>query len=353
MKDIDCLLVTGAGASRDFGNNNKPLPLMKDWATHLVGKLREANVSDYVKLSLDMEGPEFEKVVGEFLRQFQAFQLVRPILTPSARMPLRNCHLPNLDGALNEWYDRTVSDLKKVIDVIYESLYEFFSPKSTYALGAREAYESLFKALELDPSKKLVVATTNYDVIIESVLSELGFIPDCGETHGYVSVNRSIRVQDILEGLSRTVPVLHLHGKVGWIEKQETDGSRSQVFTDSNMQPQLRFGETPLVKLPDLDKNYDGIFSDLWSAFSLAVDRAKSIVVLGHSLHDELLVKVLRSVESERIACTYVKEDGAGETEQIIQNSQMVEMKFGRDLAKMKTGLEKLQLWNARLKDGE
>lgn len=38
-RDIGVVLVTGAGASRAFGVNGKPMPLMGDWSDDLVRKL--------------------------------------------------------------------------------------------------------------------------------------------------------------------------------------------------------------------------------------------------------------------------------------------------------------------------
>ena len=38
-RDIDLVMVTGAGASRDFGVNGVKLPLMGDWSDALVKKL--------------------------------------------------------------------------------------------------------------------------------------------------------------------------------------------------------------------------------------------------------------------------------------------------------------------------
>ena len=39
-RDIDVVLVTGAGASRAFGVNGKPMPLMGDWSDGFTGSRR-------------------------------------------------------------------------------------------------------------------------------------------------------------------------------------------------------------------------------------------------------------------------------------------------------------------------
>jgi len=48
-RDIDLVLVTGAGASREFGLQGKPLPLMADWSEAIIKKLTQAN-SAYLAL---------------------------------------------------------------------------------------------------------------------------------------------------------------------------------------------------------------------------------------------------------------------------------------------------------------
>lgn len=45
-RDIDLVLVTGAGASREFGVNHTRIPLMGEWSDALVEKIRSRS-ADY------------------------------------------------------------------------------------------------------------------------------------------------------------------------------------------------------------------------------------------------------------------------------------------------------------------
>jgi len=108
--------------------------------------------------------------------------------------------------------------------------------------------------------------------------------------------------------MPRYVPVLHLHGRVGWFRRPGV-GLRSVPVEryDANI-------GTPVAMLPDLDKSYDGdpTIDSLWREFGAALARAKRVFVLGHSLHDKALLRVLRdSVESpKRVAVTVYDNSG-------------------------------------------
>jgi hypothetical protein len=61
-RDIDYVIVTGAGASREFGVDGKKFPLMGDWSNALVQALLNGSAS-YLKatgLAADMPGIDSE-----------------------------------------------------------------------------------------------------------------------------------------------------------------------------------------------------------------------------------------------------------------------------------------------------
>lgn len=88
-RDIDLVLVTGAGASREFGARDKPLPLMADWSNALVDKLSKANNSylEITGLEKVLPGEKFEERLGTFLRQVQAFPSVGKLIAQSMSLP--------------------------------------------------------------------------------------------------------------------------------------------------------------------------------------------------------------------------------------------------------------------------
>jgi hypothetical protein len=102
--------------------------------------------------------------------------------------------------------------------------------------------------------------------------------------------------------MPRYIPVLHLHGRVGWFRRE--DGRAYSVYAQGYNQA---LG-IPIVMLPDLEKDYatDPIISSLWTQFGEALARARRVLVLGHSLHDEALLTALAAkvTPQRRVAVT-------------------------------------------------
>ena len=170
-RDIDLVLVTGAGASREFGNpyqgGSPTLPLMGDWAASLLKKLITVpGGQELMGLSPGLDGAEFERRLGRFLRLVEMFPDLEPIPEPS----LQASGLPALQGGqLQQWYGQTGHLLQLCVQAVHESLYENFGWDRTLPQKATEAYRQLFQALKLSPSQSLVYATTNYDRLGEAV----------------------------------------------------------------------------------------------------------------------------------------------------------------------------------------
>jgi hypothetical protein len=64
----------------------------------------------------------------------------------------------------------------------------------------------------------------------------------------------------------------------------------------------------PVVLYPDPDKKpaEAAIVSELWQEFEIMVNEASSVLVIGHSLHDDPLVEHLARVERDRpLAVSY------------------------------------------------
>jgi hypothetical protein len=85
-RDIDVVMVTGAGASRAFGVNGHPMPLMNDWSDHLVRKLAQHNgYLDATGLRNGMGSEKFEARLGKFLQDVEAFRRISDLLDPSVK----------------------------------------------------------------------------------------------------------------------------------------------------------------------------------------------------------------------------------------------------------------------------
>ncbi len=311
VRDIDLVLITGAGASREFGNpqatggGRAAMPLMGDWSDSLVRKLAEQNAGpELVGLSHGLAGLEFEHRLGRFLRLVQMFPDLEPILKPS----IQAIGNSPLDGSqLKEWHLQLQARLQSCVRLIHESLYENFGWERTMPSAAAKAYGHLFQALRITPQERIVYATTNYDRLGEAVLGELGWRADCGERSNYhgPGVNSEIRVdvEGLLDGMPRYAPVLHLHGAIGWYRRQP---DQSVIAADGG-QFNSDVGD-PVVMLPDPEKDYEAepIVQAIWAEFRQALRRAKKVLVLGHSLNDDALVSALRTevTPAQRVAIT-------------------------------------------------
>lgn len=357
-RDIDVVLVTGAGASCPFGVNGTVLPLMGDWANHLVGKLgQRLGYREMTGLRSGMSGEEFETQLGRYLQDTQAFQRIGPFLAPSLTLPNAVDNPHAMTGqAMTHWHQQTVNHLGQTTGLIYESLYELFADPSVDSGAAANAYQALFHALGLDAGSRFVYATTNYDTIGEQAIQSAGGIADWGAPPSLTPAGQApIRVAGLLDGLPRYTPVLHLHGRVGWFVR---DGG---VYEANIRNYQSDFG-TPLVMLPDPDKVYDqdDIIIAMWQEFSRALARAKRVFVLGHSLNDRYLLRALvQNVQPlDRIAVSVLGDDqnppqphdSAGPAQskiaQNLGNAAVIPMRFGRNADE---GLIGIRAWTEKL----
>jgi hypothetical protein len=309
-RDIDVVLVTGAGASRAFGVNGTLMPLMGDWADHLVGKLiQRMNYLEATGLRKGMAGEIFEARLGKFLQDAEAFRRISDLLGPSVRFQDFGAGTQTMqaEGVMEQWHRQAVHHFDQVTGLIRESLYELFADAAVDLDAAAKAYQGLFGALGLGRDSRLVYATTNYDTVGEHAIRRSGALPDWGQppSLGHEGEARLV-VDGLLEGLPRYVPVLHLHGRVGWYRR---DG---RVYAADVVKHQEGFG-TPVVMLPDPGKVYDqdDIIIVLWREFSTALARAKRVLVLGHSLNDQYLLRALiQNVQPlDRIAVSVLGDD--------------------------------------------
>ena len=149
-----------------------------------------------------------------------------------------------------------------------------------------------------------------------------------------------LNVDDLLRGVDAYVPVLHLHGKAGWYRRREDQTPYAVDTTTHN----TGFG-TPLVMLPDPGQEYgEEIINRIWTQFQSALERARMVLVVGHSLHDKLLVQALRDsvTPPHRLGIALYADAPAGavlryrdhdETAAIIDealpNAKKISMRFG------------------------
>lgn len=359
-KDIDLVLITGAGASYEFGLRGTKVPMMAEWSNALVDKISSRSWS-YVEatgLAKGLNGPEFEKRLGQFLRQVQAFSQIQSLLKPS--LAFQPTDPPLFDSTFSQWHRQTVFHLSQITDLIHESLYENFSIDRIDLDAAAHAYAKLFQDLGIGNTDSLVYATTNYDPVGEYAIEQFGGLPDWGAPRLVRNAGQSIlRVDRIIAGLPRYVPVLHLHGRIGWYRQQEDGTLHSADIT----RHESGFG-IPIVMLPDPDKTYDTdpVIQSLWEQFEQALRSARRVFVLGHSLNDRALIEALRRNVSppQRLAVGLLArqddpeqpDPNAAPTMNVLQNflpaARMITVRFGPDPTISAQGI---RTWTEQLKE--
>jgi hypothetical protein len=352
-RDIELVMVTGAGASCSFGVRQR-LPLMGDWVNELVQRLGEKGMGfvQATGLKRDMEPQQFEAQLGAFLRSVQAFDRIQSLLGPITEFPgSPGAFLPA--DQWNQWHRAASFQLSQIVGVIHESLYALFADQSVDTRAAARAYAGLFAEIGLPVTTGWVCATTNYDTLAEGAISELGGLPDAGDVQpSLLSPERDIRVDGLIAGMPRYVPVLHLHGRAGWFRRE--DGRAYAV-------PAQAYNQSlgiPIVMLPDLQKDYatDPIISSLWSEFGQALARAKRVLVLGHSLHDDALLTALASniTPQRRVAVTVLASETdpsqpanaeaasvRGRVLERLPEAQVIPLRFTSDFEASETGIRR------------
>ncbi len=190
------------------------MPLMTDWASSLTYALDqvEPESASAIGLREELPGEEFERNLGRFL----AFQSQLRLTGELARLGGNDPHeVPN---GFSRWHEAATHRCDRMLHTIRTNLFDQFGYRAFDDQKATDAYSALRKLLEAGrPDTQLAFATTNYDQTIETALEELGIAFDDGFPRTARSALQTLRP----EGLARRwdpseVPVLHLHGAVGW-----------------------------------------------------------------------------------------------------------------------------------------
>jgi hypothetical protein len=285
------VIITGAGASHNLAAGGNTFPMMKEWSDELCQALVSANVTylQITGLEKGLDGAEFEARLGAFLRSVSSFADVKRLIQETPHLPQMPSTLTK--ESLAEWHVQSSHHFAQIIRVIHDSLYAAFGARRVDTAKAAAAYRSLFEALELDSEANWVYATTNYDLVAEHALYDNGYRVDDGVTHGpSFGSERKVSFEGVVSnGDPRRVPLLHLHGRVGWVRM---DSGEVEVRGEDRFDPSTG---TPVAVLPDPNKVYDGeLVQQVWREFEVALEQARRVVVVGHSLNDAALIRALR-----------------------------------------------------------
>jgi hypothetical protein len=298
-RDIDYLIITGAGSSVQFGvNGNKIVDMAglnkaicNDTSSSHNFPTIDPNDLSLLGLKPQMTGEEFERTLGEFLQGYAAFKYIDPLVSRDLRQSI-----PAKPQDINDWYENLKSRSTEIRKKITRIMFNQFCDKNFHFEKAKKYYSLFHRELGIDNKTKFAYATTNYDGLIEGVLFDLKYRPEIGVASSPKQNSGNTQILDI-EFLADSIdagriPVLHLHGKIGWYET-ENQYPHGRYIVHNEFSEDIG---TPILQLPDPDKGYDDdIIDQIWVQFKILLSRARQIVILGHSLNDEYLIQTLRA----------------------------------------------------------
>jgi hypothetical protein len=310
---MQLVIVLGAGASTYLGEE-RPLPLMNGWASALRAELdeHEKGLADAIGLKEKISGEEFEIALGELFRW-------RDLRGLNARFRQLGGNPLGIENKfVLDAHAREKQRMQEIMKAINTTLFRLFGAAAIDESKAIDAYDNLLEVL--GRPKNLVMVTTNYDPAIEVALSGLGLRPETGfeRIPGRPPYLKPEGMVDSLRKDPAAVPVLHLHGAVGWYEK------KGQVLEHHQHLPFQRSNGRPVVLYPDPDKDptRDSLVRALWDEFDTALKDATHVLVIGHSLHDPVLKgRLAHASLTSKVAVCLLGLPGSGGNELLVDDA--------------------------------
>ncbi|BEP14826.1 hypothetical protein acdb102_31370 [Acidothermaceae bacterium B102] len=301
------LLVTGSGATASLGVGGSSIPQMGAWVESLIADVNAAvpGAAERIGLVSGLPPEEFERTLGDFLAYHRSLEFVRTFGRMACEADTSLGYIsPNdvPESKFNAWVDTAQSQTKAIVAAIHRNLYENFSVDKLDDHKCRAAYQGLVDRL-VEPDSYLAIATTNYDVSAEIGLN--GWTTKSGRIIGTrtglerrnpytaerLEQSAVAQMRDDFAGASGNfpVPVMYLHGAVGWYWEDgeiRVPSARNQPFDPSR---------EPAILLPDDRKTAGSLRGGegLWDQFQLISRAATHIGFMGHSLHDRHLLAVV------------------------------------------------------------
>ncbi len=171
-RDLDLVLLTGAGASRNLAN--PPFPLMGDWAKALTQHLGNTPyLNEAVGIQGVTDGQKFEERLGKFLAETAAFRSSRDLIIRSAHFPFVAPAFADPQG-LSDWCDHVEAVLSSSVRAIHESLVAEFGSKYYNSITGPDVYRRLLGALRINQQTSTwVYATKNTTSMVKGFLTTL------------------------------------------------------------------------------------------------------------------------------------------------------------------------------------
>lgn len=319
MNEVKLLVITGAGASHELGAD-RPIPLMTTWAASLRKDLETAlrGSSGVLGLEPEMSGQDFEAALGQFLQWQRAFPLNEKFRDFGGQT------IGSRNGNILEWLANNEVRAKLVVETLHSNLYSNFGRKALSDDKTLTAWRKLDEAVGGRGTSKFF-ATTNYDPSLELAMKLLSYQANYGFQQTPFTTPRfdPSGIGEWSDDQSRVV-VLHLHGAVGWYR----DAQGTIVYHEPDLPYNPSLG-IPVVLLPDPQKDpqSDAGVAMIWSELERAVGKSTHILVIGHSLHDDALVRLLLGAPNQQIG---VLSPTPEETPpQVTARANMIPTRFG------------------------
>ena len=293
--------------------------MMRSWAEILANDLEsaESNLSRAVGLTPGIPAETFEETLGSLFALQSSMKLVKRFKELGGPNP------GSIQGEVMNWINQTDSRLFQIVEVLRTTLYREFGHQAIEPSKAEAAAKALLSVLQMD--EDVVFATTNYDPSLELGLTRNGIVVRDGFNEGAWE-SPVLSPEDLVKwpkGMNY-MPVLHLHGAVGWYVAP--DGRILRFFADQPYNPTLG---VPAILPPDpvKDPTKNAYVRSIWAEFTKALTYASHVLVLGHSLRDPALVDALLQIPATtRIAVTHhsrqqSQEDAGAEIDEEAQES--------------------------------
>lgn len=285
--------------------------MMSSWATLLVEALDHR--AQQIGLMAEMPGDEFEAALGRFL----AFEKALPMIAPFTHINQPISQPLSKDMGIESWFQQASAVTGEIRRGIWRNLFESFGLERVNPEAAIDSYSRLHALIRAadgeGPESYLAHATTNYDPAIELAIGDStnmklvdGFVQHAGG-------GRETYAPNLLADQWQTtdqVPVLHIHGGVGWYFQE--DGTITRPPTDDPYDER----RAPALLLPDDTKNpdlFDAPIRETWESFERLLTMASHVLFLGYSLHDSHVVQTVRAASLPTAVVTYALPNLQGE----------------------------------------
>jgi hypothetical protein len=262
---------------------------MGSWSESVFHKMNEIATNLAQTMGLQpggMPGDDFERAIGDFLSWRESYGLTKTFEQVGYPNP-GSGRMPQIE----QWIQISEERQTAIIRKLNESLWAECGAARLDITKAVDAYMYLSTELQIrEIGHSLCCATTNYDRSLEESIHRLGWNADDGFRAASPHLTAYLQAGDIVPwGSTDEVPVLHLHGAVGWYQ----DSSHRVRRVPWNEPYDTR--ETPALLYPDPKKNpYQAEeVSALWERFRFAIRNSTHAIVLGHSLNDMHLLDAL------------------------------------------------------------